>query len=164
MIPQPFGALLAESLDNHGKIVNQALATGAVGVIDVGGKTTNLLSVNRLAEIGRETASANVGAWDVARAVREHLADNCPNLDLRDHQVIDAIVSRRVRYYGDPVDLGAVIDETLEPMADQVIAQATQLWNGAAALDAILVSGGGALLLGPHLERAFPHVRFIEPD
>ena len=161
VIPQPFGALLSEALNNQGKIVNHDLATGAVGVIDIGGKTTNLLSVNRLAEIGRETASVNLGAWDVARAVREHLADRCPALDLRDHQVIDAVVKRSIKYFGVPVDLGGVVDATLEPMADQVIAQATQLWNGAAGLDAILVAGGGALLLGPYLGRAFPHVRVV---
>jgi plasmid segregation protein ParM len=162
VIPQPFGALLAEALNNQGKIVNQNLAAGAVGVIDIGGKTTNLLSVNRLAEIGRETASVNVGAWDAARAVRTYLADNCPNLELRDHQMIRAIIERHVRYYGAPIDLTDVIDATLEPMADQVIAQATQLWNGAAGLDAILVAGGGALLLGPYLGRAFPHVRVVD--
>jgi plasmid segregation protein ParM len=162
VIPQPFGALLAEALNNHGKIVNHDLATGSVGVIDIGGNTTNLLSVNRLAEIGRETASVNLGAWDVARAVRDHLADRCPGLELRDHQVIDAVVKRAVKYFGAPVDLGAVIDATIEPMADQVIAQATQLWNGAAGLDAIIVAGGGALLLGPYLRQAFPHVRVVD--
>jgi hypothetical protein len=94
VIPQPFGALLAEALNNQGKIVNHDLAAGAVGVIDIGGKTTNLLSVNRLAEIGRETASVNVGAWDVARAVRAYLANHCPGLELRDHQVIDILSGR----------------------------------------------------------------------
>ena len=43
-----------------------------------------------------------------------------------------------------------------------VIAQATQLWNGTAGLDAILVAGGGALLLGPYLHRAFPHMRVVD--
>lgn len=161
VIPQPFGALLAEALDNRGQVANRQLATGAVGVIDVGGKTTNLLSVNRLAEIGRETASVNVGAWDVVRAVREHLAVACPNLELRDHAVIDAVVTRGVRYYGEPVDLGPVVDAVLEPMADAVIAQATQLWNGAAGLDAILVAGGGAHLLGAHVARHFRHARTV---
>jgi plasmid segregation protein ParM len=133
-----------------------------VGVIDIGGKTTNLLSVNRLAEIGRETASISLGAWDLVRAVREYLVDHCPGLEVRDHQVIDTIVKRHVKYFGTAVDLGDVIDATLEPMADQVIAQATQLWNGAAGLEAILVAGGGALLLRPHLARSFPHVRVVD--
>lgn len=161
VIPQPFGCLLSVALDNRGRIADQELATGAVGVVDVGGKTTNLLSVNRLAEIGRETASVNVGAWDVVRAVRGYLADNCPNLELRDHQVIDAIIAGQVKYYGKPVDLSQVVDAALEPMADQVIAQATQLWNGGAGLDAILVAGGGALLLGPYIKAHFPHARVV---
>ena len=56
VIPQPFGSLLSLALDNQGRIVDNGLATGVVGVIDIGGKTANLLSVNRLSEIGRETA------------------------------------------------------------------------------------------------------------
>ena len=139
----------------------EADARTPVGVIDIGGKTTNLLSVDRLAEIGRETESVSIGAWDVVRAVRSFLADRCPNLELRDHQVVEAIVSRQVRYYGESVDLSLVVDAALEPMANQVIAQATQLWNGGAGLDAILVAGGGALLLGPFLKAHFRHARIV---
>lgn len=114
-----------------------------------------------VAEIGRETESVSVGAWDVVRAVRSFLAERCPNLELRDHQVVDAIVSRQVRYYGQQVDLKPVVDAALEPMANQVIAQATQLWNGGAGLDAILIAGGGALLLGPYLNAHFRHARIV---
>jgi len=162
VIPQPFGALLSATLDDGGRIVDQALATGAVGVIDVGGKTTNLLSVNRLSEIGRETSSVSVGAWDVVRAVKTWLADHCPDLDLRDHQVADAIVARQVSYYGERIDIAPVVDAVITPLADQVIAEATQLWNGGAALDAILVSGGGALLLGSHIRQHFRHARAVD--
>jgi PRTRC genetic system protein D len=161
VIPQPFGALLAAALDDRGRITDQDLATGSVGVIDVGGKTTNLLSVKRLAEIGRETESVSVGAWDAVRAVRGFLADRCPNLELRDHQVIEAIIARQVRYYGQRVDLKPAVDAALEPMANHVIAQASQLWNGGAGLDAILIAGGGALLLGPYLKTYFRHARVV---
>jgi PRTRC genetic system protein D len=162
VIPQPFGALLSATLNDRGHVTDQALATGAVGVIDVGGKTTNLLSVIRLSEIGRETASVNLGAWDVVRAVRGYLDDHCPELDLRDHQVMDAIIRRQVKYFGQPVDLGPTIDASLAPMAEQVIAQATQLWNGGAGLDVILVTGGGALLLGPAIQAHFCHARVVD--
>jgi len=162
VIPQPFGALLAETLDNQGRIADRDLATSNVGVVDVGGKTTNLLSVRHLAEIGRETASVNVGAWDVVRAVRSWLAEHCPDLDLRDHQVVDAIIARQVRYYGEAVNLSGIVNATLEPLAEQVLAEATQLWNGGASLDAILVSGGGALLLGDAIERPFRHGRIVQ--
>jgi len=163
IVPQPLGTLCAMCMNDKGKVVDMELATGAVGVIDCGGKTCNLLSVNRLREIGRETASVNIGAWDAVRAIRRWLDDNCPDLELRDHQVIDAIIARETLYYGERVDLGDAVDAALEPLADQVIAEASQLWNGAAALAAILVSGGGAYLLGPYIERHFRHARVV-PD
>ena len=162
VIPQPFGCLLSVCLDNRGRIADNDLATGAVGVIDVGGKTTNLLSVNRLSEISRDTASVSVGAWDVVRAVKTWLADHCPDLDLRDHQVVDAIIARQVSYYGERIDVAPVVDGAIAPLADQVIAEATQLWNGGAALGAILVSGGGALLLGGHIRQHFRHARAVD--
>ncbi len=158
---QPFGALLAEALDDRGRIADQDLATGFVGVIDIGGKTTNLLSVYRLSEIGRETASVSVGVWSVARAVKDYLADRCPDLELRDHQVLNAIMARQVKYFGEPVDLDRVVDAALSPMAEQVVAEATQLWNGAAGLDVILVTGGGALLLGQAIKAHFRHARVV---
>lgn len=162
VIPQPFGTLLSAALDQNGRIVDRELSTGAVGVIDVGGKTTNLLSVNHLSEIGRETSSVSVGAWDAVRAVRDWLSIQCPDLDLRDHQVVEAIIARRVKYFGEPIALDGIVDQTLEPLAGEVIASASQMWNGAAALDAILVSGGGALLLGPYIQRHFRHARVLE--
>ncbi len=76
--------------------------------------------------------------------------------------MIDAVIAREVHYYGKPVDLEPVVDRILEPMAQAVIAQATQLWNGAAGLDAILVAGGGAHLLGSRISRHFQHARTVD--
>jgi plasmid segregation protein ParM len=164
VIPQPFGALLAATLDDRGRIADAALAGGTVGIIDVGGKTTNLLSVSKLTEISHETESVNAGAWAAVRAVRQWLAKpgHCPDLDLRDHQIIQAIIARQVKYFGEPVDLTEAVDAALEPLADQVLAAASQLWNGGAQLDAILAAGGGALLLGPYIERRFRHARIVD--
>jgi hypothetical protein len=163
VIPQPFGALLSVALDNRGRIVDRALATSTVGVVDVGGKTTNLLSVDHLSEIKGETGSVSVGAWDIVRSIQEWLAQHYPGLEeLRGHQVIDAITTRRVKYYGETVDLTSIVEGTLEPLAEQVLAEAGRLWNVGATLDTILVTGGGALLLGPAVQRHFRHARAVE--
>jgi plasmid segregation protein ParM len=164
VIPQPFGSLLAEVLSERGAIADKRLAKAAVGIIDVGGKTCNLLSVNRLTEIGRETSSVNVGGWDLVRGVRAWLSDEYPGLDdLRDHRLSEAIQSRELRYYGKPVEeFGAVVDDLAADLADQVVAEAGHLWNGGAMLDAILVTGGGALLLGDLIQSHWPHARLVK--
>jgi len=162
VIPQPFGTLLAACLDRNGRIVDRDLATGRVGIIDVGGKTCNLLAVNQLSEIGRETASVNAGAWDAVRGLKSWLGREYPDLELRDHEIVEAVKARKTRYYGETVGLSEPLDAILEPLAEQVIAQAGQLWNGAANLDAILVSGGGGKLLGPYIERHYRHAQTVD--
>lgn len=163
VIPQPFGTLLAEVLSESGQVAEQKLARANVGIIDVGGKTCNLLSVARLAEISRATASVNVGGWDLVRGVRAWLSDHCAGLDdLRDHQLASAIQAREIRFYGEPVaEFASVVDAMAAELAGQVISQASQLWNGGAMLDAILVTGGGALLLGDAIRRQWRHARVV---
>jgi len=163
VIPQPFGSLLAEVLDDNGKIANATLAKSNVGVIDVGGKTCNLLSVNGLTEIGRETASVNVGGWSLVRAVRDWLSKNQPGLDdLRDHQIAQAVQARTIKAYGETVAaFPAMVAAQADELAGQIIAEASQLWNGGAMLDTILVTGGGALLLGDAIKAHWRHARVV---
>lgn len=163
VIPQPFGALLAATLGDNGRIVDHHLATGEVGIVDVGGKTTNILSVNALSEITDGTSSVNSGSWDAVRAVRDYLSTHYPGLEeLRGHRIIQAITDRRVSYFDEEADLSPIIDETLDPLADQVLAEITRRWGNAATLQAIIVSGGGALLIGPRIQNRFRHARVIE--
>jgi len=163
VIPQPFGSLLATVLDDKGGIADPTLAQASAGIIDVGGKTTNLLSVNRLSEVGRETSSVNLGGWDLVRAVRGWLSNHYPGLDdLRDHTLAEAIQAREIRYFGDPAsDFSATVDALAQDLAAQVIAEAGHLWNGGATLDAILITGGGALLLGDYIKAQWRHARVV---
>ncbi len=163
VIPQPFGSLLAEVLDERGQIQRADLAQAAVGLIDIGGKTCNLLSVSRLSEIGRETVSVNIGGWNLVRAVRQWLAHQYPGLDdLRDHQLAAAIQARTLRYYGEPLqDFPTIVNDLTADLARQILGEASHLWNGGALLDAILITGGGALLLGEHIRQHWPHAQVV---
>lgn len=164
VIPQPFGCLLSEALNDRGEIANADLLNGEVGIIDVGGKTTNLLSVSEASEVRPETASVSKGAWDVVRAVADWLTANT-KLQPRDHQIVDHIKGvKLLKERGEALDLDPVINVELGPMAKDVIAKATQLWNGGDALDAILVSGGGAHLIGDAIKKRFPHARVVKGD
>ncbi len=163
VIPQPFGTLLAEVLDERGHIQRSDLAQATVGLIDIGGKTCNLLSVSRLSEVGRGTASVNIGGWNLVRAVRQWLAQHYPGLDdLRDHQLASAVQTRALRYYGEPIrDFSPLVDDLAADLARQILSEASHLWNGGATLDALLVTGGGALLLGSHIQRHWPHTQIV---
>jgi plasmid segregation protein ParM len=162
VVPQPFGALLNECLNDEGDIAVAELAESKVGVIDCGGKTTNLLSVHRLAERVRETASVNLGGWDIVRAIRMVLQDETPELDLRDHEIVNAIIGGSIQYFDETIDLEKQIRQVVTPMAEQVIAEASQLWDGGAGLSQILITGGSALILGKFLLEHFKHAYIVK--
>jgi plasmid segregation protein ParM len=163
VIPQPFGTLLAAALDDFAIVGGTDFAKSMVGIIDIGGKSTNIFTVDRLAEVSRKTASVNLGGWDIIRVIKTQILERFPELDLRDHQVVDAVTHRKLKYFGETISLGTAIDEVVAPMADQVIAQVTQLWDRGAHLDAILMTGGGALLLGDRLKQVFRNAKVV-PD
>ena len=162
-IPQPFGTLLGQALDDRGRIVDDILATGRTGVVDVGGKTTGYLSVEDLAEVPSETGSIDVGCWRALTLIRDAVNARFPGLELADHE-ITAIVAgdSTVHYYGEPHDVSDIVSDALAPLAERIVAEATTLWNGGARLDQILVTGGGAALIGPAICEHFRHARVVD--
>ena len=163
VVPQPFGSLLSVVLDARGGIVDNELALSRVGVIDVGGKTTNLLSVYKLSEVDCESTSVNAGAWQLVRAVREWLATNYPGADdRRDNELAEAIRNGHLNHYGDPIpDFTEAVAGYADSLAQQITSTVSQLWNGGATLDKILVTGGGSLLLGDAIQRQWPHAQVV---
>jgi len=165
VIPQPFGALFSLGFSPTGTIQDASLLTGRIGIVDVGGKTTNLLTAEKGGEVVRSTASVNKGCWNVVRAIENELSQICSDLSPRPHEIIEYIKARSVSYYGHQVNLSDAIREAVTPFARDVIASATQIWGAGADLDTILISGGGAHILGPSLRAHFSRhsdVRVLE--
>lgn len=162
VIPQPFGTLLNLALDTDGDIDDPELARGMIGVIDCGGKTTNLLTSSKMREVARMTTSVNVGGWDIVRSVREKLNTYYPNLDLRDSEITKAIIEHRVKMYGNDYSISEMCIESIEPFADTIIASATQLWNSGASIDRILLTGGASAFVYPFIKSKYPHVTHVQ--
>jgi PRTRC genetic system protein D len=157
-IPQPMGTLVNAAFDNEGNIADGLVAAGHVGVIDIGGKTTNILHAFQMGDVVRETSSADVGVWDAMRAVRPVVEELCPDAGYSDHEISDAIVTKTIKYRGKPIDLTAKLEEVLTPFARKIVTKAVELWpGGGATLDVILLSGGGAVLLQDRIVDQIKH-------
>ncbi len=99
------------------------------------------------------------------RAVRPIIDNQCPDVDYGDHEISQIIADGSVRYKGKLLDLSSEIATVLDPMAEQLIAKARELWPGdGARLDQIFLSGGGSLLLGDRIIEQLDHseVRVVE--
>jgi len=155
VVPQPFGSLFSCALSDSGQVANASLLSSPVGIIDVGGKTTNILVANRGAEVARQSTSVSLGGWDIVRAVRPRISEVARDLDLRDHDLARAIASGSLLYYGDEVDLSEIVQDVTCDFCQSVAAQATTLWGSGSSLSTILISGGGANLVGDNLKTHF---------
>jgi hypothetical protein len=107
-----------------------------------------------------------MGGWDVARAVGVSLDALHPGLTWRDHDLMTAIQSRQIEYYGDLLDISETVTEATRHLLQEVLATTSQLWNGGADLHAILITGGGAHLIGDDLKAVFDKHRnvIVLPD
>lgn len=162
VVPQPFGTALNVALDMEGQVADAKALTGYIGVIDIGGKTTNVLSCYKMTERERQTTSVNAGAWDIVRALRIKLEQKYPELELRDHEIINVIRDKAVRYYGADEDVDDIVTECINPISQRIIGDAQQLWGGAASMDKVVITGGGAYIFGEYIKSHFKHAEVAE--
>ena len=110
------------------------------------------------AEVKTETASINLGGLDAVRAIKPLVEQRCPDAEYSDFEVAEIIKIGGVKYRGTFIQLASEIQDLLTPMAREILANAMQLWpGGGARLDKILLSGGGANMLGRWLVEQIEH-------
>lgn len=159
---QPFGTYLNNVFGNTPNDFDVEFVEKSVGVLDIGSKTTNILTAQDLEEIRKDTTSVNIGGWEIMRAFRENIAATYPAIsDMKDHQVAEIIIRRTVRSFGAQKEIGGIVDETVKPFADEIIAHASAVWNSGELMDEIIVTGGGAYLIFHEIVKAFPHARRV---
>jgi len=161
VIPQPFGSLCSMAFDGNGDPVDPAWLTGTVGILDIGSHTTNVLTTSRGQEVSYGTTSIPTGCWDIVRAISARVSDLFPQLERRDHDLVKDIQLGQVPYHGEAYDISQTILEVSEPMSREIISAATQHWDGGAALDKILITGGGAHLIGEFVVNHFDQHRQV---
>jgi len=162
ILPQGLAAVLSEALDARGKVRPGPVSEGMVGLLDIGGHTVNVATFKELKEIARQTASVDAGMWGPLTEIGKRINAAYPGLELRGHDVVEAVKSGAVRYYGQTVDVSEIAQEVLTPFARQILGEASAVWGSAARLDAILIAGGGAEVIGPALVAEYPHARIVD--
>lgn len=163
VVPQAWGPILSLIFDKNGDKV-QDLTNERIAVIDIGGKTVNLLSVDGLMDIPTETRGLELGAWNVIKEVRNFFNREHPGLNrMSDHQIVKAVAVGFINVPGGKrVTLRTVITPVVERMGEQIVELSQQYWGrGALTHQRVLVTGGGAYLWGKHIKKAFPHATVV---
>lgn len=164
VVPQPFGAAIGQVLTGDGKLADEALARARFGVIDVGGHDAQFLTVEGLRDIGLWTISHPRGGWNVVQMIHSAIQSEVPDLRITDHALAAALADGRgIPYYDGTFDLSPVAEPIIRQYAEEIVGQATSLWDTGADLRRIFLCGGGQHFVEPWVKAAFRHAVTV-PD
>lgn len=151
VIPQPLGTLFALLLDQYGQVQDGDLAKQNIGIIDIGYHTVDLARADNLTFIDRKSSSYPLGLHTIYSDVSESLN--------REHGIeappesLESVVSTgSIKIAGKEISIATEIDQACHQAADQITSKMKTLWPDRWQLDRIILTGGGANLLGNYLD------------
>jgi len=139
------------------------LQAGTIGVIDLGHHTVDIATVRRLLPVHSSLDTWQLGTARALSPIRARLAAQTER-ELSLYDTDQAVRSGAVQKAGQSVALPFGWDQPLVELADQLVARLTEVWGSGAALDAILIGGGGAELpiLTSAIQARFSHAQVVD--
>lgn len=159
VIPEGMGAICELCLSETGRESPDAetLFNSTVGVLDIGALTADVLKFLNLRLSRNGTDSSDFGvSKSVLKSIKQHASKH--GISLPDHQ-LDQIL--RQGYYidgsikGNRRDISSEIDEWIRHEAVSIEGFVRSQWGGGNDVEYIIVTGGGAHLIYPHIARIF---------
>jgi plasmid segregation protein ParM len=160
VVPQPFGSLFDALLGPDGQIVDEDLAHGRLGVVDIGTYTTDYVLVDALRYVEKGSGTIATAMSKAYALIGRSLLDSY-GLELRMHEVDQAVRRGHVTVYGERREIEWLVSPVLDALSTEILAQAGTLWGDGRDLAAILVTGGGAHVLGERIRDRYRHARLI---
>ena len=162
VLPEAVASWFDYAFDEKG---SQIEMEGPAGVIDVGGKTTDCVTVLE----GHQIDHARSGTGDIGVL---NIYENIGN-KLR-AQLGEGVISRRVydqavrtgsvKRFGKPQNVKAVVAAAVEEVTERVLLEAKRHFGNGSHLDVILFVGGGAAFM-TKLTSYFPNAKVLpEPE
>jgi len=151
VLPQPVGAFFSLLFNEDGSVLDPAMASMRVGILDIGYYTTDLITLDSVTVVEKQLASFENGVSTVLEAIRKDIFDTY-KLQLDIHRTEEAVRRGKVQVYGTEQDIRSLTAKRLMELEAEIQAQAQVVWGNGADLDRIVLAGGGAALLAPYLK------------
>ena len=178
VFPQGAGAYYASVFGIDGKVKNHDLFNKAVGVIDVGHRTTDYIFMTRtkkgLAPVPGLTGSLDWGMKNVFKNVTDSLdievqrrakvAGKNPKKPSQE-EVEKAILwfNREINHQGESYKLDKYLEDASKIISSNIADKLKSIWSDKADnLAAIMIGGGGGDTLYRHFEDAFKSTRKVD--
>jgi len=140
------------------------LNESVVGVIDIGGKTTDCAVIYPGGHhVDTERSGSNdVGVLILYNAIESRLRSMFDLDNVPPRLIENAIKTGTVKISGQVHEVQEVVLAEKEKLAEQIMAGVRAKIGSGSDLDSILFVGGGTIVMQEQLEKYFPHSRFVQ--
>lgn len=150
VLPQPVGTIINEITDADGNIVDSTLAEGIVGVVDIGGGTVLIDSVNQLALMDKGREQLNTGATKLFEDIKKEVERRNPITVAQVEAILRHSENGEYRYspnVRDSVDISAIVMQKRRAFTRDIVEKVSATYRNLGAIQAILFTGGASNLL-----------------
>jgi plasmid segregation protein ParM len=138
--------------------LSDELSQQTVGVIDIGGRTTDCAVVLPGSSIEvKRSGSFDIGVLALNDIVSAHLRNKFRLSHLMAKAVEAAITTGQFKYFGKAEDVSAIVSGEKERLAQEILTAVRAKIGSGGDLDRVLIVGGGSIVLREQLMEAFPH-------
>jgi len=158
VVTQPYGSLLDRALSDSGRILDNAWATGTVGIVDIGGNTLNLLVTDGMEEDGRWTRGDGLGLLRALDQVARAIHGEHRGITPKPREVSGWLARGWFEEGGERHEIAPYSAQYLDSLVELVLNRCASVWSEPGRYSAVLLTGGGALALGRELKRRMDRV------
>lgn len=152
VMSQPVATVIGRYLDEDGFVGDEDYEDLKVGVIDIGGGTTDLDIVNRLSR-QRNYTSIPKGFSDVYNAIREVIKKKYPSHDVSDYELLKCLETKKYKpsRRAEELDFSEAMDAGISEVVVDIQQAILSHWKNQVDMDEILLIGGSANLFEKRL-------------
>lgn len=139
----------------------------ALGIVDIGGKTTDiaLITEGGSSLYPDRSGTRGIGALNFYEAVGMRLKERFTLLNQPPNKHIEqAIRTKRYTLFGDVHEVADIIDEEAQRIASQIKSMMNALIRGGDDIGRVVFVGGGSILLRDYLAAEYPKQAIFPPN
>ena len=156
-VPQPFGSFYSRTLSLSGNAtMAKRLMRSGWAILDVGLNTTDCAGILNLQPVARWCGGIRRGVRDVLDIVAQDI-ERKYGVRRPLHEIARALrFGGELEIYQDTYSLDGSARVAVGQLAQEIIAEAGRRWSQGDRFHSVLVTGGGAYLMGEEIVKAFP--------
>ena len=150
ILPQPVGTIFDAVLDKSGGLAEKELAAGKVAVLDIGRNTVDMALTDSLSFVDRQSVSYDdIGLDDAYRDLSAELKSTL-GVNIPPESIEPYLQSGVIKKKSIGQEKERVFGDQAEKIASRVFNTWKEIWD----IDKIIITGGGAVILGDYIARA----------